>query len=310
MYSLRGARSLCIGVMLVLAVSVSLVGQGVVINEIAWAGTAAQSTDEWIELYNPTDEVIDLDGWTLVFGDTVIHLGDVDGATVEIRRSIVEPNGFFLLERTDDTCVSDIEADVIYRGSLSNQGVALYLLDPSGATIDTANLEGTAWPAGSAADGAPAYASMERVLLTGGDRPENWGTNDGIIRCGKDANEGPVNGTPRMKNATTVALESYPCVEFLAPQAEMTLAGIVEIAWSATDPDGAAEGLRIDLHLTMDEGETWESLAEGLANGGAYQWDTTDHPDGQNCRLKITATDQEGHVGEAVSPEFIIANAG
>jgi multidrug efflux pump subunit AcrB len=25
----------------------------VVINEVAWAGTAASSSDEWIELYNP-----------------------------------------------------------------------------------------------------------------------------------------------------------------------------------------------------------------------------------------------------------------
>ena len=310
MYKLKGARFLLVEALFLLAMGVLSMGQGVVINEIAWAGTAAQASDEWIELHNPTDEAVDLDGWLLLLGETVIHLGRLEGATVEVRRSIIEPNGFLLLERTDDRCVSDIEADVIYRGGLSNQGAILSVLDPSGAAVDTANLEGTAWPAGSAADGVPAYATMERISSVEGDRPENWGTNDGILCCGKDANGEPIQGTPRMKNAATTAWESYPLVVWLAPQAETMLAGVVEIAWSATDPDGSAEGLRIDLHLSRDNGETWEPIIEGLVNGGTYQWDTGVHPDLQNGLLKITATDQDGHIGEAVSPEFAIGNAG
>src|SRR3970282_139923 len=38
----------------------------VVVNEIAWGGTAAQTTDEWIELYNPNPFVVSLAGWTLI----------------------------------------------------------------------------------------------------------------------------------------------------------------------------------------------------------------------------------------------------
>ena len=34
----------------------------VLINEIAWAGTSASSSDEWIELYNPGQESINLSG--------------------------------------------------------------------------------------------------------------------------------------------------------------------------------------------------------------------------------------------------------
>lgn len=309
MHSVVCRKNLFVGVAFLLVMSISILGEEVVINEIAWAGTAAQSADEWIELYNPTDEAVNLVGWTLIFGNTVIHLGGVDGATVETRRSIIEPTGFFLLERTDDHCVSDIEADLIYRGSLSNQGVALYLLDSTGTKIDTVNLEEAAWPAGTTADGTPPYASMERVSLVQGDHSSNWRTNDGIVQCGQDADGGPINGTPRMKNAATVASESYPSVEVLGPQAEMTLIGVVEVAWSATDPDGTAEGLRVDLYLSMDEGE-WDPLTKGLANGGAYQWDTTGYPDGENYRLKITATDQDGHIGEAMSPEFAVKNAG
>ena len=37
----------------------------VVINEIAWMGSAASASDEWIELKNTTNESINLSGWTL-----------------------------------------------------------------------------------------------------------------------------------------------------------------------------------------------------------------------------------------------------
>jgi hypothetical protein len=34
----------------------------IVINEIAWSGTAASYADEWIELHNPSPQPIDLSG--------------------------------------------------------------------------------------------------------------------------------------------------------------------------------------------------------------------------------------------------------
>ena len=45
------------------ALSLAVVGTGqLVINEVAWGGTDASPYDEWIELYNPTDEPVDLTG--------------------------------------------------------------------------------------------------------------------------------------------------------------------------------------------------------------------------------------------------------
>ncbi|NCP04703.1 MAG: lamin tail domain-containing protein, partial [Deltaproteobacteria bacterium] len=37
----------------------------VVITEVAWMGTSASSSDEWIELYNTTNARVNLDGWRL-----------------------------------------------------------------------------------------------------------------------------------------------------------------------------------------------------------------------------------------------------
>jgi hypothetical protein len=189
---------------LVLVLMVALVGQylpggwliagmrdelvAVVIDEVAWSGTAASSSDEWLELHNPGDEAVDLAGWTLSDG------GDVNLAL----HGTLPAGGFYLLERTDDTTVSDIPADLIYSGSLSNAGETLTLRDAGGAVIDTANGDGGAWPAGSA---APGYNSMERIDPRAPDSDGNWASNDGITRNGHDANGDPIDGTPRQPNS-------------------------------------------------------------------------------------------------------------
>ncbi|HUT87368.1 MAG TPA: lamin tail domain-containing protein, partial [Candidatus Heimdallarchaeota archaeon] len=64
------------GVILALLVGSTAIGKTLVINEIAWAGSAANGQDEWIELCNVSDEAVDLTGWALAFGEVVIHLGE------------------------------------------------------------------------------------------------------------------------------------------------------------------------------------------------------------------------------------------
>ncbi|MCI0610803.1 MAG: lamin tail domain-containing protein, partial [Anaerolineae bacterium] len=75
----------------------------VIINEVAWAGTtAALTSDEWIELYNPGASPVNLAGWVLK---------SPDGTPTIALTGTIPADGFFLLERTDDTTVSDIAAD-------------------------------------------------------------------------------------------------------------------------------------------------------------------------------------------------------
>ena len=287
---------------------VTLFSQTIVINEVAWAGTKASPNDEWIELYNPSNGAIDLTGWTIVFGKVVIHLGSVEGATVEVRRSVVKPGAFLLLERSDDDTIFDIEADLIYKGSLPNSGVLIRLLDPNGLGVDTANAGHEGWAAGNATGELP-YASMERIDPTKPDSPTNWRTNDGIIRCGHDADGGEINGTPRAKDAVTIAAKTAPVVKVLTPEEEgEKLRGLFIITWVATDLDDSSDRLRIDLFLSCDGGETWGLLIGGLANGGSYAWETTAFPDGETYQLKVTATDGDFLCGKWVTPIFSIIN--
>jgi hypothetical protein len=47
----------------------------VVLSEIAWKGTTASSSDEWIELHNKTSCTVDLSGWTLCAADGTPCIG-------------------------------------------------------------------------------------------------------------------------------------------------------------------------------------------------------------------------------------------
>ncbi|HEY43042.1 MAG TPA: lamin tail domain-containing protein [Anaerolineae bacterium] len=202
------------------------------INEVAWAGTLASAHDEWIELYNPTTPPVDLSGWTLTDG------GDIN---VSLSGSI-SCRGFYLLERTDDTTIVDIGADRIYTGALRNSGETLWLKDPTGAVVDSANKDGGGWPAGDIAS----HASMER--LGGGDSPGNWRTFTGYGGVGHDAGGNPIAGTPRHPNSsygptpTSTAFTPTPEITPFPPLSVL----INEVAWAGTRASTSDEW--IELH--------------------------------------------------------------
>ncbi|MBI2025480.1 lamin tail domain-containing protein, partial [Candidatus Kaiserbacteria bacterium] len=183
----------------------------VVINEIAWMGTdgavpGGLPNDEWIELYNPTDKEISLAGWTLRAGDGT--------PTIELTNSILAKN-FYLLERTDDTTVSDISADQIYGNdganwALTNTGEELFL--ERSANGATTTIDKT--PAGCSnwcnKGNNTTKQTMERVsVAVSGADSANWMTALGeFIRNGKDANGFTLNGTPKAKNSVSYLISA------------------------------------------------------------------------------------------------------
>jgi len=125
----------------------------VIISEIAWAGTASDPRDEWIELRNVGTSPVDLSGWVLRWRRThpstpeeqiwkVIELRGIltpaGMSACEESLDDVEPGvqfvkdpaddvswkvvggvrevatGFYTLERRHDATVSDVDADLVY----------------------------------------------------------------------------------------------------------------------------------------------------------------------------------------------------
>ena len=70
-------------------------GGNVVINEIAWMGMAASTSDEWLELYNPANQEVNLAGW---------YIEDDDGAQIyTISSGIMGAYSYFLIEDAEET---------------------------------------------------------------------------------------------------------------------------------------------------------------------------------------------------------------
>lgn len=107
------------------------------ISEVAWMGTADSSSNEWIELYNDGSESISLTGYKLTSID--------DGLNVSLKGSI-QSNSYYLIERTDDSSVPNISADLIasFGSGLSNAGETLKLINQEGSVIDEV-VGGTSW---------------------------------------------------------------------------------------------------------------------------------------------------------------------
>lgn len=103
----------------------------VVINEIAWMGTTTSTANEWIELVNVGDSFVDLSGWVLS-GAGKKDISLVGG---------IKGGGFYLIERTDDTTVPSVEADLVasFVNGISNTGTIIYLRNAKGEEIDSVN---------------------------------------------------------------------------------------------------------------------------------------------------------------------------
>jgi len=192
--------------------------RSIVINEIAWAGTAASHDDQWIELYNPSTASIDISGWTLKSASGSINI---------TLAGVIRPREYFLLERDDNDTVKDITADQIYIGALSSGGEFLTLNDSSSNFIDTANKEGSTnptngWPKGVFSS---TRGSMERQGVTT-ENDRTWATNLGNPKNGLDAKGGFIYGTPRRINSIGDGTGSFGTpVPFQTPTPSYRLTG-------------------------------------------------------------------------------------
>ena len=219
----------------------------VVINEIAWMGTATSSTDEWIELHNTTKNLVNLSGWKLV--------SITDGSPDVNLSGSIPPLGFYLLERSTSSA-TNISEDQIYTGALTNTGEELTLRDTQNNLIDNVSCQKDEagkckkWFAGKA---SPDYVSMERIdpRLSGTDF-DNWATNNQITRNGLDANGDPINGTPRAQNSVYQSLPPNPVENFVVDP-ENSYSNQVALTWpAADDSDTLSEDLSYEIYYLKE----------------------------------------------------------
>lgn len=129
--------------------------QNPIIGEVMWAGSSLSSADEWLEIWNDSDEPFPLAGYTL--------RGASPSDIVFDATQIIPAHSTFLianyapddLKSTVATSVQLITTSI----SLSNSALKIELLAPDNTIIDTVGDENTP-PAGSS---LPTKASMIRT---------------------------------------------------------------------------------------------------------------------------------------------------
>ncbi len=216
----------------------------VVISEIAWAGTGPSNTaDEWIELYNRSGQPVPLSGWVLRSATDDKPYLNLSGA--------IPANGYYLIERTDDTTVSDVTAGLIAPFG-SGAGVGLVdsgeqlVLEYASTTMDETPAVGACgfgkWCGGGTFD----RSTMERVDpdLSGSD-PASWGSNNAIIRNGHGADGAALNGTPKARNS-----RNY----YISQTNSLTVSKTLTKAGSPYFVDGNGLTISAGVTLTIEPG--------------------------------------------------------
>ncbi len=120
-------------VVIVLIFAYHTANSAVVVNEIAWMGTAESATNEWIELFNNGNDSVDLTEWTL-------RIEGNKNKDIALKNFILA-QGYYLIERTDDNTLPNIPADLVtpFGAGLANNGASLVLFNAQGLEIDRVN---------------------------------------------------------------------------------------------------------------------------------------------------------------------------
>lgn len=176
----------------------------IAINEVMWMGTrdsgGIHSADEWVELYNTTQEDVDIQGWKL----TNVAAGGGDLSLPTGTPLVVPAEGYFLVSNYSETSsgsVLDVAPDLV------DSALALSDTCPvDGVTLETVTSEvvdqiscfGSSWPAG--VSNAIERRAMERVFPVGAQKL--WQTSLGYVNLDADA-EGHTYATPLTVNDRT-----------------------------------------------------------------------------------------------------------
>jgi len=151
----------------------------VVINEIAWMGMEIGWRYEWIEIYNNTNQEIDITNWE-------IENSKAKNGISKISQGKIPAKGFFIICKTQIEKCDLIFSKLSFHNEYENNG-KLILRDEQGDIIDkTPDANDKKWPAG---DNKTKQTMERKNPLISGSSNDNWQTSQ---------NPG---GTPKAKNS-------------------------------------------------------------------------------------------------------------
>ena len=180
----------------------------IVINEIQHSPVAGSSA-QFIELYNPSSQAIDLSGWTMSGGlDLTIQPG-----------TVILPGGAMTFVKDDPTFRATYGSTVFvggrFDGTLGADGTVT-LSRANGSTADTVTYGGAGWPQ---AVGGPSLELLNP--LADNDNPSNWAVSQSTGGSPGQGNGSVVLTVPRAPGiGTAVAANASATVNWTVPASD------------------------------------------------------------------------------------------
>ncbi|MEK7643908.1 MAG: lamin tail domain-containing protein, partial [Patescibacteria group bacterium] len=138
----------------------------IVISEVRIDGGQGKATDEFIELYNPTDADLDISGWKIAKLTKSAASNEYDNIVSSTPiGTVIKTKGHLLIAHFDYTSVDNLTPDIVYDDNSFSANNTALLFDGNGAMVDLVgweeakNFEGGG-PAPTSTDAKP---SIERL---------------------------------------------------------------------------------------------------------------------------------------------------
>ncbi len=229
--------------------------QKVVINKVYYDidnEHGNENENEWIELYNNTEESIDLTNWKICDNNSCDTLPD---------SNIIPAGGFVVIANKDTTWnyweipggIAKINLDSAIGNGLSVTADMLILKNDSDVILDQMN-----WG-------------------TSTDTWVNW-NEDVWVPGVTGVDEGHILARVPTGIDTDTAADWHdlglPQVNVIWPNGgEVLWVGhYYDLQWTAINPNGSDTDLKIDIWYSKDSGNTWANIVRDTENDGVYNW--------------------------------------
>lgn len=195
----------------------------VVINELMWMGSSLRAADEYVELRNMTDRIIDLSGWQLTK-----NVSGAETLMFTVSAGTINPHGYFLIsEYNQANSAINVTPDTVVGAGNTNDAnfvlvdtnLQIKLYTAASLEMDTADNGSNSPAAGVHSDSLDRHWSMERDASPGSGREANvWHTcldDSDLMRSYWDSGRNDC-GTPGRENLSQASVSAESKLELIS----------------------------------------------------------------------------------------------